>query len=100
MRGRRTIWIVSTISITVATIAGFWAFNQYGPDLLEIRSKMLVGFNAINCGSVPIAGNPKRPTDCALAAEDAGKSFRVRYEIRGYDSEVAVSITRDPAGKV
>jgi hypothetical protein len=74
--------------------------SRYGPDLLERTSKRLAGPAAVNCGEVPVGGNPKEDTGCALAAQQAGKPFRVRYDLRGIDCEVAVAIVRDPAGEV
>jgi hypothetical protein len=70
------------------------------PDLLEQQSKELAGPAAVNCGRVPVAGNPKMATNCALAAQIAGKPFRVRYDIQGIDSFVAVAIVRTPIGRV
>jgi hypothetical protein len=69
-------------------------------DRLERESKNLAGPSAIDCGRVEISGNPKTATDCALAAQKAGKPFRVRYDLHGVDSEVAVAIVRTPAGIV
>ena len=71
-----------------------------GPDLLEKRSKELAGPNAVDCGRVPIRGNPKTATDCALAAQQAGKPLRVRYDLQGFDSAVAVAIVRTHIGTV
>jgi hypothetical protein len=51
---------------------------------------------AMDCGRVAIAGNPKVASGCALAAQSAGKPFRVRYDIQGFDSFVAVAIVRTP----
>lgn len=70
------------------------------PDLLEKQSKRLAGPNAIDCGRVPIRGNPKAATDCALAAQEAKKPFRVLYDLQGIDSGVAVAIVRTDIGTV
>jgi hypothetical protein len=69
-------------------------------DLLEQQSKGLAGRDAVDCGRVAIDGDPKVATECALAAQDAGKPFRVRYDIRGVDSFVAVGVVRTPIGTV
>ena len=100
MRIRLRFWIIAAVSVAVAVVVGLHLFNQYGPDLLQVRSWLLGGSNAINCGTVPIGGSPKNATECALAAQGMSKPFRVRYEIRGYDSEVAVAIVRSPSGEV
>jgi hypothetical protein len=73
---------------------------QSTEDPLERESKKLAGPSAMDCGRVEISGNPKTATDCALAAQKAGKPFRIRYELQGVDSEVAVAIVRTPAGIV
>jgi hypothetical protein len=69
-------------------------------DLLELQSKNLAGPEAVDCGRVPVGGDPKVATECALAAQRAGKPFRVRYDIRGIDSFIAVAIVRTPIGTV
>jgi hypothetical protein len=69
-------------------------------DRLEIESKRLAGPNAIDCGRVGIKGDPKAATQCAVAAQKAAKPFRVRYDLRGIDSSVAVAIVRTPIGTV
>ena len=69
-------------------------------DLLELQSKNLAGPDAVDCGRVPVGGDPKVATECALAAQTAGKPFRVRYDIRGIDSFIAVAIVRTPIGTV
>ena len=69
-------------------------------DLLELQSKNLAGPEAVDCGRVPVGGDPRVATECALAAQRAGKPFRVRYDIRGIDSFIAVAIVRTPIGTV
>lgn len=69
-----------------------------GPDLLEKRSWELAGRDAVDCGSVPLRADPKAATDCALAANKAGKPFRVLYHMQGIDSLVAVAFVRSPDG--
>ncbi len=69
-------------------------------DRLERESKRLAGPSAINCGRVQVRGDPKTATDCVLAAQKAGKPFRVRYDLQGIDSAVAVAIVRTPVGTV
>ncbi len=69
-------------------------------DRLEIESKRLAGSDAIDCGRVRINGDPKAATQCAVAAQKAAKPFRVRYDMRGIDSSVAVAIVRTPIGTV
>jgi hypothetical protein len=74
--------------------------SKLGPDLLEKQSKQLAGPHAVDCGKVLVGGDPKAATACALAAQRAGKPFRVRYDLQGIDSFVAVAIVRSSIGVV
>jgi hypothetical protein len=74
--------------------------NALPDDLLEQESRKLVGTDAVDCGRVPIAGDPKAASDCALTAQNKGKPFRVRYDIPGIDSFLAVAMVRTPIGTV
>lgn len=69
-------------------------------DKLEIESKRLAGPGAIDCGRVKIKGDPKDATECAIGAQKAAKPFRIRYDLQGIDSLVAVAIVRTPSGTV
>jgi hypothetical protein len=69
-------------------------------DKLEIESKKLAGPGAIDCGRVKIKGDPKDATECAIGAQKAAKPFRIRYDLQGIDSLVAVAIVRTPSGTV
>ncbi len=89
----------STLALTTAVnVAG--QSDGLGPDLLEKRSQQLAGPNALDCGRVAPRAEPKKATDCALAANKAGKPFRVRYDMQGIDSYVAVALVRSPDGTV
>ena len=69
-------------------------------DKLDIESKRLAGPGAIDCGRVKIKGDPKEATECAIGAQKAAKPFRIRYDLQGIDSLVAVAIVRTPSGTV
>jgi hypothetical protein len=71
-----------------------------GSNHLDSESKRLAGAHAIDCGRVLLDGNPKAATNCALSAQKAGKPFRLRYDLQGVDSEVALAIVRTPEGTV
>ncbi len=89
------VWVL--IAFMLATAAhGFGQNGDAGPDLLEKRTEQLAGPGAVNCGRVPARGEPKAATDCALAADQAGKPFRVRYDLQGIDSFVSVAFVRLP----
>jgi hypothetical protein len=70
------------------------------PDLLESQSKQLAGPGGVDCGRVLAGGDPISATKCALEAQSSEKPFRVRYDMRGIDSSVAVAIVRTPVGTV
>jgi hypothetical protein len=70
------------------------------PGDLELQSKNLAGPEAVDCGRVLIQGNPKIATECALKAQKAGKPFRVRFDLQGIDSFVAVGFVRTQDGTV
>ena len=94
-------WLLTAFLIVIViTAAAHHYWRQYGPDLLDRRSKEFAGSSAVNCGAAQIGANPKSMTDCALAAQQAGRPFRVRYNIQGIDSQVAIAIVRTPLGKV
>jgi hypothetical protein len=69
-------------------------------DSMDWRSRRLMGLGGADCGRVRINGDPKVATDCALKAQSEGRPFRVRYDIRGYDAEVAGGIVRTPSGEL
>ncbi len=70
------------------------------PGDLEVQTSNFAGLGALDCGRVLISGDPKIATECALAAQRAGKPFRVRYDLQGIDSLVAVAIVRTQVGTV
>jgi hypothetical protein len=76
--------------------------NGLGPptDFLERHSQRLAGPSGIDCGRVSIRGDPTRATKCALRAQADTKPFRVRYDLHGVDSSVAVAMVRTPAGSL
>ena len=69
-------------------------------DAMDRQSRHLMGPSGIDCGTVKVHADPKAATDCALEAQAEGKPFRVRYDVMGYDSEVAGGIVRTREGKL
>jgi hypothetical protein len=101
MNRRYAAILTAGTSLALATAIFVCGQNEgLGPDLLEKRSRQLAGPNAVDCGRVAPRLEPKKATDCALAANKAGKPFRVRYDMRGIDSFVAVAFVRSPDGTV
>ena len=68
-------------------------------DLLDKRMATLSP-NGIDCGRVEISGNPVQETDCTLAAFHGHKAFRVRFDMQGIDSYVAIALVGLPDGNV
>jgi hypothetical protein len=86
--------------ILVAAVGVSGQTNSRVADLLEKRTLQIVGASAAECGRVTVWADPKKATDCALAADKAGKSFRVRYDLQGIDSSVAAAFVRLRDGTV
>ncbi len=68
-----------------------------GGDLLDRRMKELVP-DAVDCGRVEIRSDPEPATRCALAAFRDKQAFRVRYDMQGIDSDVAVGLVGTAGG--
>lgn len=69
-------------------------------DALDWRSRWIMGAGGIDCGRVKVGADAHAATNCALKAYADGKQFRVRYDILGFDSAVAVGIAKGSDGKV
>jgi hypothetical protein len=69
-------------------------------DAMDRQSKQLAGERGINCGRVRLGGDPKVATACAIQAQADGKPFRVRYDIMGFDADVAGAIVRTTDGRL
>jgi hypothetical protein len=97
-------WLLIVSVAVLLAFAGWFLYARQrvrtGPDVLERQSQKLAGPHAVNCGEVRVGGNPKAATECVLAAQQAGRPFRVRYDLQGIDAKVAVAIVRGPAGRV
>jgi len=73
---------------------------ERGFDRLDNESRRLAGPRGINCGRVPVNGDPKSTTRCALKAQEEERPFRVLYDLQGVDSSVTVGVVRTPEGAV
>jgi hypothetical protein len=58
------------------------------PDLLDQQAIALAGKTATNCGTAV----------CALAAQKAGKPFRIRYYLRTFEASHSVAFVLSPTG--
>jgi hypothetical protein len=100
---KRLVVLLFTAGVILALASAVDAFAQNdgaGSDLLERRTRQLAGPDAVDCGRVGPRAEPKKATDCAITANQAGKAFRVRYDMQGIDSYVAVAFVRLPDGTV
>jgi hypothetical protein len=68
-------------------------------DLLDRRMQILVP-DGVDCGRVGIHGDPSHATQCTLAAFNAHKAFRVRFDKQGIDSDVADGLVGTADGTV
>jgi hypothetical protein len=110
----------AVVSLTLAAVVGFVWLN-YGwilwnmptwnhrleavalrilGDEFDRQSRALSGSAATDCGRVGIRGNPAPASECALKAFQAGKPFRVRYNLQGIDSNVSAGLVYTPEGKL
>ncbi len=111
---------VAVASLTLAVVVGFvwlnygwilwnmptWkhrleavAVRTLGDDF-DRQSSALSGSAATDCGRVGIHGNPSPASECALKAFQAGKPFRVRFDLQGIDSNVSAGLVYTPEGKL
>lgn len=73
--------------------------NRHG-DAMDWQSSWLAGRQSVNCGRVRIGQDPGPATKCGLAAFALGRPFRVRYDIKGWDSPVAGGLVRTTDGRL
>ena len=59
----------------------------------------LAGPMAVDCGRVKIRHDPLSATECVLNAFQSKEAFFVRYDLQGIDSQVAVGLAGDRAGR-
>lgn len=88
------------VNIALVSIPISWsdAFICKHGDAMDWRSWWLAGSHSINCGRVRVGQDPTQATKCALEASNAGRPFRVRYDIRGVDSAVAAGLVKTLGG--
>jgi hypothetical protein len=69
-------------------------------DKLEIESRRLAGPGAIDWAESRLRAIRKTQQNVQWGAQKAAKPFRIRYDLQGIDSLVAVAIVRTPSGTV
>jgi hypothetical protein len=75
-------------------------FGATTSDLMDARSRMLAGADAIDCGTVKVKQDPTNATNCALKAFGNKRPFYVRYYVHGIDSEIAGGLAYDKKGNM
>lgn len=78
---------------------GALALHKFG-DAWETEGRRLSGRHAIDCGRVTIHDVAAAATKCALKAFREKQPFRVRYDLRGIDSDVSAGLVYTPEGKL
>jgi hypothetical protein len=68
-------------------------------DSLDQQMRTLAPYGK-DCGRVRIGEDARAATDCAMSSFNRKRSFRVRYDMEGIDSDVAVGLVGDSAGAV
>jgi hypothetical protein len=76
------------------------AFIHTFGDVMEWKSQWVGGRGAVNCGTVPVRGDPKEATDCAMREFAAHHAFRVRYGLQTMDTVMAAGVVAAPNGHV
>ena len=86
------ICIFVTAFCSMTALLAVSSDKRFITDPLEPRLAELAGPKAVNCGRVAIKEDPQSATSCALHSFRAKKPFRVRYDLHGIDSSVAMGL--------
>ncbi len=101
----------STVALVVLVFVGWVALRGYrflsvpsfppdlGPDPMQRELFALAGPTAVDCGRVEIRHDPSSASECVLNAFESKEAFFVRYDLPGMDSQVAVGLAGDRAGR-
>jgi hypothetical protein len=120
-RRRMSLWYWAIASVFTVAIIGFLVWFNYGwiswnlpswkgkleameltlfGDVWESQARKLSGRRAIDCGRVKVHENANLATECALKAFHEKSPFRVRYDLRGIDSNVSAGLVFTPECKL
>lgn len=69
-------------------------------DKLDWETRRLAGWNATNCGRIPVGADAQNASECVLAANRGHRPFRVRYQTIAVDEASAFSIVGARDGHV
>lgn len=76
-----------------------WMYKHFG-DAWDRKARELGGRHAVDCGRVTLHEDPINASNCAMAAFQRHRPFRVRYDLRGIDSNVSAGLVYTPRGKL
>jgi hypothetical protein len=103
---KKRILLIAGSAVALFVISGFVPISlsdaflaKYG-DAMDWRGAWLAGRRSVNCGRVGIGQDSGAATQCGLEARAAGRPFRVRYDIRGYDEPVAGGLVGAADGRL
>jgi len=71
-----------------------------GDELASRHLRRIAGDRATDCGHVGLHQSPATVNDCTLAAWKANRSFVVRYDVQGIDSELVVGLASNGNGEI
>jgi len=76
-------------AVTIDFSLGFDpAYMPADTEVMDQRLRTLAGNGAIDCGEVPVDGDPAKASSCAMKASRQHKAFYVRYDARGIDAQL------------
>lgn len=64
------------------------AYMPADTEVMAQRLRTLAGNGAIDCGEVPVDGDPAKASSCAMKASRQRQAFYVRYRARGIDAQL------------
>jgi hypothetical protein len=91
-------WIMWNLPLWKRKVEGM-ALQTFG-DAWETEGRQLSGRRAIDCGRVTVHESATVATECALKAFREKEPFRVRYDLRGIDSDVSAGLVYTPEGEL
>jgi hypothetical protein len=97
--GTLALWVYPSSRYRIAVALNQAVISLLGGDLLDRTMRKLVP-DSVDCGRVRIGSDPEPATRCALAAFHHRHAFRVRYDMQGIDSDVAVGFAGTTGGSV
>jgi hypothetical protein len=82
------LYALLAISTPVTSAPIVWVIG----DKLDWEARRMAGWNAANCGRVPVGADAQNASNCVLSANRDHRPFRVRYQTTAADEASAFSI--------